>query len=266
MKKFLTVFVAALGALCLVSCDKESAEKIDAKQNLLDRLKKEPTVYRDISIQSEAMGRTMKYSIWLPAGYSKDEHYPVLWLLHGMGDDQNGWLDKGALNRIATDYTAKGGCKMIIVTPDGLTSFYTGNWERYFYDELMPAVEMDFAITADARHRAVAGLSMGGFGSLYHAIAHPDMYCCAYACSPATGDILKNMIEAMEDTSKLPSITIETGSEDYTVGSQPKDFHDFLVEKGIEHEWILRSGTHDWKFWQECLPKVLDKAGQSFNK
>jgi len=258
------MFAVALGALCLVSCGKESSENIDAKQNLLNRLSKEPTVYRDLSIKSAIMGRTMKYSIWLPAGYSKDEHYPVLWLLHGMGDDQNGWLDKGNLSKIASDYVLKGGIKMIIVTPDGLTSFYTGNWEKYFYNELMPTVESDFAITADASHRAVAGLSMGGFGSLYHAIAHPAMYSYAYACSPATGDILKNMVEAMEDISKLPSITIETGIEDYTVGSQPKDFHEYLEGKGIAHEWILRSGTHDWKFWQECLPKVLEKVGLSF--
>lgn len=264
MKRFLTIFAVALGALCLGGCDKSRTGSIDARQNLLDRLNKEPTVYRDLSIKSKIMGRTMKYSIWLPAAYSKDGSYPVLWLLHGMGDDQNGWLDKGRLSRIASDYMEKGGGKMIIVTPDGLTSFYTGNWERYFYEELMPAVEKDFAIAADASHRAVAGLSMGGFGSLYHALGHPDMYRYAYACSPATGDILKNMVDAMEDMSAIPPLTIETGSEDFTVGSQPKDFHDFLASKGIAHEWILRSGTHNWKFWQECLPKILEKADKSF--
>lgn len=264
MRKYFYIFAAVLGALCSEGCKKTSGEVVDGRQNLLNQLNKEAVIYRDLSIQSVAMSRTMKYSILLPAGYSKEESYPVLWLLHGMGDDQNAWLDKGNLAAIYSSFERKGGRKMVIVCPDALTSFYVGDWERYFYEELIPEVEKTFSIDSSPGMRAIAGLSMGGYGTLYHSLSNPSLFCCAYACSPAAGDALKRVADALEDKVDLPYICIESGSEDFVVGSQPQEFHEYLDKTGIKHDWILRSGSHDWKFWQECLPKILDKAEKSF--
>ena len=130
------------------------------------------------------------------------------------------------------------------------------------YDELMPHIESTYKFNGK---RAVAGLSMGGYGSLYYWSKYPEMYKYAYAMSPAVDVSGTSKILAGKDKDILPPLTIETGIQDGTTPlSGITDFHNYLVSEGIEHEFITRDGTHDWKFWQECLPKVLKKCGESF--
>ena len=162
---------------------------------------------------------------------------------------------------------------MIVVCPDALTTFYIngymGNYKTYFFEELVPAIEKEYNVKTDKYSRAVAGLSMGGYGTLYYGLGEPDMFCCAYACSPAVNmgfgypslyDLATNA-----DRSTLPVLTIETGIHDYTTPLKDNtEFHNHLVSVGIAHDFITRDGTHDWKFWQECLPKVLKKCGETF--
>ena len=231
------------------------------------------TVIRNRSVNSAQMKREMKYSIYLPKDYGTGESFPVLYLLHGYGDENNAWLDKGNLANIAKDYESKGGKQMIVVCPDALTTFYIdgyqGNYKKYFFEELVPAIEKEYNVKTDKYSRAVAGLSMGGYGTLYYGLGEPDKFCCAYACSPAVNmgwgypslyDLATNA-----DISTLPVITIETGIHDYTTPlTDNTEFHNHLVSKGIAHDFITRDGTHDWKFWQECLPKVLKKCGETF--
>lgn len=232
------------------------------------------TVIRNRSVNSTAMKQSMKYSIYLPKDYGSGESFPVLYLLHGYGDENNAWLDKGNLAKIAKEYEEKEGVKqMIVVCPDALTTFYIdgylGKYKTYFFEELIPAIEKEYNVKTDKYSRAVAGLSMGGYGTLYYGLGEPDKFCCAYACSPAVNmgfgypslyDLAKNA-----DRSSLPVLTIETGIHDYTTPLKDNtEFHDHLVSLGITHEFITREGTHDWKFWQECLPKVLKKCGETF--
>ena len=147
------------------------------------------TVIRNRSVNSAQMKREMKYSIYLPKDYGTGESFPVLYLLHGYGDENNAWLDKGNLAKIAKDYESKGGTQMIVVCPDALTTFYIdgyqGNYKKYFFEELVPAIEKEYNVKTDKYSRAVAGLSMGGYGTLYYGLGEPDKFCCAYACSPA---------------------------------------------------------------------------------
>ena len=231
------------------------------------------TVIRNRSVNSAEMKREMKYSIYLPKDYVKGGSFPVLYLLHGYGDENNAWLDKGNLAAIAKAYEDNGGKQMIVVCPDALTTFYIngymGNYKTYFFEELVPAIEKEYNVKTDKYSRAVAGLSMGGYGTLYYGLGEPDMFCCAYACSPAVNmgfgypslyDLATNA-----DRSTLPVLTIETGIHDYTTPLKDNtEFHNHLVSVGIAHDFITRDGTHDWKFWQECLPKVLKKCGDTF--
>lgn len=220
------------------------------------------TVIRNCEVNSTAMGRSMKYSIYLPDGYEEGDDYPILYLLHGYGDENNAWIDKGMLLKTAYSYEKKGGKPMIVVCPDGLTEFYLGRWETYMYDELMPLIESTYKFNGK---RAVAGLSMGGYGTLYYWSKYPEMYCYAYAMSPAVDVTGTAGILANKDKDILPALTIETGIQDSTTPlAGITEFHNYLVSEGIEHEFITRSGSHDWKFWQECLPKVLNKCGESF--
>lgn len=220
------------------------------------------SVIRNCSVSSTAMGQTMKYSIYLPVDYSIGESFPILYLLHGYGDENNAWLDKGNLAETVHRYEENGGRQMIVVCPDGLTSFYVGDFETYMYNELMPYIEHTYKFNGK---RAVAGLSMGGYGSLYYWSKYPEMYCYAYAMSPAVDVNGTSKILANKDKNKLPQLTIETGIQDFTTPlSGITEFHNYLVSEGVNHEFITRDGSHDWKFWQECLPKVLKKCGEAF--
>lgn len=256
----LTVFAALL----LVSCGEKPAPdgQDDARQNLLDILNAEDRLYRDQSLTSTWMKRKMAYSVWLPNGYDSSKEYPFLYLLHGYGDDSNSWLDKGKARSIAKEYVAKGGTPMVIVMPDGLTSFYSGNWESYFHQELIPAVEKAFRCSGK---RAIAGLSMGGYGTLYHALNHPGLFLYAYAMSPAVMSDMKSLVDAQADKRIFPGFTVEVGNQDMVVDNAgAKDLADYMEGQGLHVEYIARDGTHDWNFWQECLPKALQKAGESF--
>lgn len=229
------------------------------------------TVIRNCTVSSTAMKRDMKYSIYLPKDYGSGESFPVLYLLHGYGDENNAWLDKGNLAKIAKEYEDKGGKQMIVVCPDALTTFYFDSYQTkyktYFFEELVPAIEKDYRVKTDKYSRAVAGLSMGGYGTLYYGLGEPDKFCYAYACSaacdmgagyPSLYDLAKSA-----DPATLPGITLEMGTEDWVTGNGA-DFHQALNAAGIQHEYIARTGVHDWNFWQECLPKVLKRCGETF--
>ena len=219
------------------------------------------TVIRNSTISSKKMNKSMKYSIYLPAGYEDGTSYPILYLLHGYGDENNAWLDKGNLFMTARTYEKNGGNPMIVVMPDGLAEFYQGRWENYMYEELMPEVETKYKFNGK---RAVSGLSMGGYGTLYYWCKYSDMYKYAYAMSPAVDVNGTSKLLVGKDKSKLPALTIETGIQDQTTTlASITEFHEYLETEEIDHEWITRDGSHDWTFWQVCLPKALDKCGKA---
>ena len=253
----------ALGALlALGACGKEGTDPVE-QVDLLDILKSKSEVRRGLTIDSKAMKRQMKYDVYLPPRYDPETAYPVLYLLHGAGDDQNAWLDKGNAMQIAAKYVKTGGKPMIIVMPDAQMTFYLGAYEQYLHEELMPTVEAKYKFSGK---RAVAGLSMGGYGTLYHALKYPAKFMYAYAMSPATDvNSFKAMIDAQSDKKVFPGFTIEVGTEDTTVNNADSEqVANYMKEQGMNCEWIARSGIHYWNFWQECLPKALKKAGESF--
>ena len=277
MKHFLRLFAAlALGALALGACgDKETPEEPEP-QNLLDMLYPNGQEKKDFEIQSKAMKQTMKYSVWLPPKFDAAQAYPFLYLLHGAGDDNNSWLSNttqygmthgGNAAEIAAKYVKTGGTPMIIVMPDAQLTFYMGDYETYMYEELMPKVESDYKFSGK---RAVAGLSMGGFGTLYHALKYPSKYTYAYSMSPASSyDLFKSLVDSQTSKSVFPPITIEVGNQDTTVHTETEDNEarrcaDYMTSQGLTVEYIPRDGGHTWDFWRVCLPKALQKAGESF--
>ena len=130
------------------------------------------TVVRDVSIQSTVLGREMLYSVYLPAGYTSSKQYPVLYLLHGYGGDQNDWWVFDDMADDADAMISSGEIpEMIIVTPDGGTWMYIDNcygnginYEQYFFQDLMTDVESRYSIRRERGSRAIGGFSMGGYG------------------------------------------------------------------------------------------------------
>ena len=231
------------------------------------------TELRDQTIKSTVLGRTMKYSVYLPKGYDKSKEYPVLYMLHGANGSNNDWLNGGKINANASTAASDGTApEMIVICPDcGGDNFYCDNYKgndikymTYFFTEFLPTVENLYAVKKDRASRAIGGLSMGGFGSLYYGLLHPEMFSYVYACSPATYiDGAPNLYELLSkaDVSKLPGITIEIGTEDFLYESAGS-FKQALDAKKVPNEYITRAGTHDWPFWAACTPKIMKKLGE----
>ena len=231
------------------------------------------TELRDQTIESKVLGRTMKYSVYLPKGYDKSKEYPVLYMLHGANGSNNDWLNGGKINVNASNAASEGTApEMIVICPDcGGDNFYCDNYGgndikymTYFFTEFLPTVENLYAVKKDRASRAIGGLSMGGFGSLYYGLLHPEMFSYVYACSPATYiDGAPNLYELLSkaDVSKLPGITIEIGTEDFLYESAGS-FKQALDAKKVPNEYITRAGTHDWPFWAACTPKIMKKLGE----
>lgn len=267
--RFWLYVTLALGCFVPSACNKPAASD-DKPVDIVDLLGKEDKLYQDLTIQSQFKGQKMTYSVWLPNGYDETKTYPVLYLLHGYEDGDRShldrcWVEKGNAREIARKYVRDGGIPMIIVMPNGLADFYMGAWEQYFHEELIPKVEKSFGGNGK---RAIAGLSMGGFGTTYNALKYPAKFTYAYAMSPAVGyDMMKGMVDAQADKSVFPPFTFEVGNQDTTVSNaDTENLANYMKEQGIQVEYIARDGIHYWDFWQQCLPKALKKVGESFSK
>lgn len=224
---------------------------------------------RDLILTSETLGMDIPYSIYLPEDYSESKEYPVLYVLHGMYGDNNDWFRSGKISMNASEAEEKYRVGMIVVSPYAMNSFYCDELDEdtpymtFFFEEFIPYIESTYSIRQGRSSRAIAGISMGGYGAIYYGLLHPEMFCHVYACSPATyaGNsvpVLGDMLDS-QDSGNTPCITIEMGTSDPLIlisGS----FVRKMREKGVAYEYITRSGSHEWPFWKACTPKVIRKA------
>ena len=232
----------------------------------------------DQMMSSTVLGKEMPYSVYLPKDYFyTDKSYPVLYLLNGADSNNNDWLNQGMVNPYASSLAADGGKDMIVVCPngcpDGENVFYCDdftpyNYKTYFFDEFVPFIEKAFRIKGGRENRAIGGLSMGGYGSLYYGAIHPEMFCYVYACSPLTYmDGIPNLYDlygaAIGGGQQMPGLTIEIGTGDFLFESAGY-FEGFLNSMNFAHEYITRDGVHDWAFWAACTPKMLKKVSEAF--
>ena len=254
MKKHFLYIIALLMAVSCGGTDPEPEEPDVVEMGKIER----------VSIFSQELGKQLVTTVWLPAGYDENKSYPFLYLLHGYGDDNDSWIQKGGASTIADNYIHGKGVPMVIIMPNGLTSFYTGAYETFMHETLMPEVEKKFHCNGK---RALAGLSMGGYGTLYHALKYPEKFKYAYAMSPASDLEGFRVLASKLNPSDYPPITVESGSQDYTVPiSSVRSLVDILHECGLNCDFIERDGGHDWNFWPVCLRKALVKIGETFNK
>jgi enterochelin esterase-like enzyme len=228
---------------------------------------------------SDILSRDMHYSIYLPAGYDTSTNsFPVLYLLHGMWGSYLDWPENGMSNITNYAIRSKSAKPMVIVMPDGLDAFYCNNYnggtllyEDFLIEEFFPYIESTYKIKTSRGSRAIAGLSMGGYGASFHAFKRPEMFSSCYSMSGAlamgeTAPDLQVIINGLspEQLARLPAYTMEVGTEDYLVYSSNVSFDAFLEGKGISHTFIARAGSHDWPFWIACLPKVLTFVSNNF--
>lgn len=262
-------------------------------------------VYDNLSMPSKILKGERKFAIYLPPDYETSQRsYPVLYLLHGAGDDQTGWVQFGEVQHITDEALRNGSATpMIIVMPDantgqrGYANDARGEWryEDFFFQEFIPFVESHYRIKAEKRYRAVAGLSMGGEGTFMYALHHPEMFSSACPLSAATGPL--TLDDARQRLSqRTPGLTDQQIEAYYNrqsivllVNNMPDDQKkavrwyidcgddDFLYEgnclvhiamrkKDIPHEFRIRDGAHNWTYWRESLPNVLSFVSDAFHQ
>src|SRR5918993_4158427 len=156
-------------------------------------------VQDNLTLPSKILKGNRNYAVYLPPDYETSQRsYPVLYLLHGGGDDQTGWVQFGEVQSITDKAILEGkATPMIIVMPDanttrrGYFNSVSGDWryEDFFFQELMPYVEKTYRIKTEKRYRAIAGLSMGGGGTLMYAMHHPELFSSACPLSASTGPL-----------------------------------------------------------------------------
>lgn len=262
-------------------------------------------VQDDLSMSSALLKSERKYAIYLPPDYeSSDRSYPVLYLLHGAGDDQTGWVQFGEVLRI-TDKAIKNGSAtpMIIVMPDantgrrGYFNSTDGNWpyEDFFFEEFMPHIEKTYRIKAEKRYRAVAGLSMGGGGTFMYALHRPELFSSACPLSAYVGPLtienlkqrldrteisytnasLKSYFEQHNAINLINSMTkediasvrwfIDCGDDDFLYEGNSL-VHIAMKKKEVPHEYRVRDGKHSWTYWRASLPSVLQFISDAFHQ
>jgi enterochelin esterase-like enzyme len=260
----------------------------------------------NLSMKSNLLKMERKYAIYLPPDYETSQRsYPVLYLLHGSGDDQTGWVQFGEVLNIADEAIKSGlATSMIIVMPDantgkrGYVNDVKKEWlyEDFFFQEFMPYIEKTYRIKAEKHYRAIAGLSMGGEGTFIYALHHPELFSAACPLSAATGprsiDDLKNYrlwkgVEGISDTDKesyfkrysvlslienMPDDQkkavrwyIDCGDDDFLYEGNSL-VHIAMRKKEIPHEYRVRDGVHSWTYWRASLPKVLEFVSMSFHQ
>jgi len=156
-------------------------------------------VFDNLTMTSKILNGERKYAIYLPPDYETSQRsYPVLYLLHGGGDDHTGWVQFGEVLHIADKVINEGtATPMVIVMPDaqtGTRGYFNGpkdewRYEDFFFEEFMPYVEKQYRIKGEKRYRAIAGLSMGGGGSFMYALHHPELFSSACPLSAYTGPL-----------------------------------------------------------------------------
>jgi len=267
-------------------------------------------VYETRTVKSEILKMDRSYSIYLPPGYNEsDQSYPVLYLLHGSGDDHTGWVQFGQVQHIADKAIADGiAARMIIVMPDantgtrGYFNVIQGNfnYEDFFFNELIPHIEKTYRVRTDRCYRAVAGLSMGGGGTIFYALHRPDLFAAAAPLSASTGNwdfeqykqrastnnamagisekqiedyynrhsiegILNNASE--EEMRRIKSIRwyISCGDDDFLYEGNSR-MHIVFRQLEIPHEFRIKDGGHTWTYWRMELPLVMEFISKSFNQ
>lgn len=264
----------------------------------------ESMVFESLTFQSTKLGKEVSYSIYLPSDYKTSERkYPVLYLLHGYTDDETKWIQTGEVKEI-TDQAIHNGeaTQMIIVMPGAWDTWYVNQYdgkaayEDMFFEELIPYIEKTYRARTEKEFRAIAGLSMGGYGSLLYSLHHPESFAACVPLSAAVFDdrvmearrmggnkdlfgrlfgpgmdywhknsVLKLLSELNKDNLPKVRYYIDCGDEDGLLEGSFQA-HKIMQEKGLKHEFRVRDGGHSWTYWRTALPEVLKFVSQSFRR
>ncbi len=258
------------------------------------------------SLSSKILRRAVPYCVLLPPSYDleKTRRYPILYLLHGLGDNDQMLVHSGGMNLVEDLWEQHQLGEFLIVTPAGGASFYinsrdgTHRYEDFFLREFMPGVEKRYRAQTGRKSRGIAGISMGGYGALHIAFQHPQLFAAVGALSAALIEKLPSI--STQNSQQLSILRVlggafgspfdpafwnqndpltiarranlaglkiyfDCGSDDdygFDAGAQALD--KLLTSRHVLHEFHLYPGGHNWSYFAEHLPALLQFEFHSF--
>ena len=261
---------------------------------------RDPPVDR-YELKSSLLGRSVDYRILYPVQYQypdkREKRFPVIYLLHGVTGHSSDWLERTRMALYATHYD------LFIVMIEGSNGWYTDSatipadkYESYILQELIPEVEKRFRVSQERDGRAIAGLSMGGYGAVKFALKRPEMFAVAASMSgafgaaswtqkdmPNSGPILDSILKTFgpvnsstrtendvfklvrnvpaEQISSLPFFYLDWGTEDFLFPFS-RELAGLFVERKIPHEYRQLPGDHNWKYWDRQIQEILKLSSQ----
>jgi S-formylglutathione hydrolase FrmB len=260
------------------------------------------------SIPSKILSRSVPYCIVLPSSFDADKarSFPVLYFLHGLGDNEQFFVHSGAWN-LVEDMRDKGQLKdFLIATPNARSTFYINardgkeRYEDFLLQEFFPYVEKHYRVAAGRANRAISGISMGGYGALYLAFRHPQLFSSVSAHSAALIQKLPTFLAgALPDSPRArvlgnafgnppdpvfwqahnPLVIARTANlaglhiyfdcgdrDDFGFEAGAIALDKVLTSRQIPHEFHIYPGRHDASYFAEHLPASLEFHSRHFPK
>ncbi|MHC4479633.1 MAG: alpha/beta hydrolase [Planctomycetota bacterium] len=229
---------------------------------------------------ADAISKQTSMTVLLPQEAEGSGPYPVLYLLHGLSDDDTIWTRRTSIERYVT------GMPLIVVMPDGGRSFYTDArqgpaYESHIMGDVLGLVDRFFPTIAERRGRAIGGLSMGGYGAMKLALKYCDRFCSVVSHSsvfdiakslkdsehreelalifgddPAEGDNDVFRLAEKAEREMLPAIRFDCGTEDGLL-EHSRAFHRHLEDLGTAHQYEEFPGAHEWGYWDRHIQEAL---------
>jgi enterochelin esterase-like enzyme len=223
-----------------------------------------------VSYSSKTVGTIRKALVYTPPGYKKNKKYPVLYLLHGIGGDEQEWFKNGSPHIILDNLYAENKLEpMIVVLPNGramkddravgnimaadkVEAFAT--FEKDLLNDLIPYIEGKYPAIRNREYRAIAGLSMGGGQSLNFGLGNLDKFAWVGGFSSAPNTKLPEQLvpNPKEAAAKLKLLWISCGDNDNLIAFS-KRTHDYLTKEKVPHIFYIEPGNHDFKVWKNDL-------------
>ncbi len=299
MKKCVLSILMAM-SIVAVACAGESAklqsETQVAEQNEVAQVESAFKQVNHIQVPATNIASPMDVNVILPESYatSEDKEYPVVYILHGYDGDYTSWLTltEPKLDSLASHYD------MIFVLPDGRDSWYWDapadlklKMESFFVEELVPYIDENYRTIADAKHRAITGLSMGGHGSLWLGMRHSDIWGSAGSMSGGVNINKPKWAKSWKMAQRLGSqaqypqrwkdhtvitlvknlkpgllnITFDCGVDDFFIGVN-RELHEEMLKYKIPHDYSERPGKHSHSYWKNSIRYHLQYFYDIFNK
>lgn len=221
-----------------------------------------------IEYDSKTVGTIRKMNVYIPPGYSSENKYPVLYLLHGIGGDETEWQRYATPDVLIDNLIAdKKAVPMIIVMPNGRAQKNDraeGNvfdsapafavFEQDLLDDVIPTIESRYSVQTDRQNRALAGLSMGGGQSLNFGLTHLDKFAWvgAFSAAPNTKAPEKLLPDPAEVKAQLKLLWLSCGNKDGLIRVSQR-MQRFLKDQNIPHVWNVDSHGHDPTHWRNNL-------------